>query len=113
ARMALAEACLIRRSLMVRQAWDDDVATPPGLLVVDPDRFDDLDALRDAVREYLPDLPLWRWDGEAILPLDPPEAEPPSDSEPNIPASLPFRPEPLTHDEVSMLLHGRRDPETP
>ena len=96
----------------------------PGLLVVDTDATDDLQALQEAVREHVPDLPLWRWNGEAIVPLNetaaPPafkETAPPPPSKPepidddDIPASYPFRPEPLTHDEVSMLLHGRPDPE--
>ena len=112
ARMAFAEACLVRRSLQLRHAWDEVVVPLPGLLVVDPDRTDGLLDLQDAVREHVPDLPLWRWNGDAIVPLD--EAvdqvvEPKDDV--GIPTSYPFRPEPLTHDEVSMLLHGRPDPE--
>ena len=123
-RMAFAEACLIRRSLQLQHAWDDVMVPLPGLLVVDADGTDDLQALQDAVREHVPDLPLWRWNGEAIVPLNetvaPPaltDTAPPTPSKPepidddDIPASYPFRPEPLTHDEVSMLLHGRPDPE--
>lgn len=116
-RMAFAEACLVRRTLQLQHAWDDEVVALPGLLVVDPDGTDDLQALQDAVREHVPDLPLWRWNGEEILPLNQTAsrtaAQPEPEDESDIPPSYPFRPEPLTHDEVSMLLHGRPDPETP
>ena len=112
ARMAFAEACLVRRSLQLRHAWDEIVVPLPGLLVVDPDRTEGLHALQEAIRDHVPDLPLWRWNGDAIVPLneaDERATEPEDDAD--IPASYPFRPEPLTHDEVSMLLHGRPDPE--
>lgn len=116
ARMAFAEACLIRRSLQLQHAWDDEVVPLPGLLVVDPDRTAELQALQDAAGAHVPDLPLWRWDGDAIVPLNETAIQPParneSIDESDIPPSYPFRPEPLTHDEVSMLLHGRPDPES-
>lgn len=113
ARMALAEACLVRRNLRLRHAWDDEVVPLPGLLLVNPEEVEHLDELLAAVHEHVPDLPMWRWDGESILPLEPAREESEPTPDPPIPASLPFRPEPLTHDEVSMLLHGRRDPDTP
>lgn len=111
-RMAFAEACLVRRSLQLQHAWDEVMVPLPGLLIVDPDRTDGVLELQEAARTHVPDLPLWRWNGDAIVPLDDSAArgEEPEDAD-DIPASYPFRPEPLTHDEVSMLLHGRPDPE--
>lgn len=115
ARMAMAEACLVRRDMHIRHAWDDQQIQFPGIILAVPERCGDVDALRNAMRNHVPDIPIWKYDGTAIIPLEgtDPQLRPEvPDPVPDIQSPIPFKPEPLTHEEVSMLLHGKMDSET-
>ena len=118
ARMAMAELGLIRRELRVDSAWDEAPPSWPGLVVVNARALPQWESLLEAMEHHLPDISIWGWDGLKLVCIhdgSPEESaspdEPPADASP-APSSLPFRPEPLSHDEVSMLLHGRSDTES-
>lgn len=108
-RMAMAEACLIRRELQVRNAWEEEPMPIPGLIVVEPDSIPAWEAFRAAMVNYVPDIPIWRWNGtelEVVHGALPTKPEVSSTHPP-----LQFKPAPLSHEEVSMLLHGQQDTE--
>jgi hypothetical protein len=118
-RMAMAELGLIRRELRVDCAWDESPASWPGLVVVNSRGLPQWESMLHAMERHLPDISIWGWDGLNLVCIhdatpDEPAAteDTASESSPAPSSSLPFRPEPLSHDEVSMLLHGRTDTES-
>ena len=118
ARMAMAELGLIRRELRVDCAWDEAPASWPGLIVVNPRGLPQWESMLQAMERHLPDISIWGWDGLNLVCIHDGAPEPAATDAPDTPvaspppSSLPFRPEPLSHDEVSMLLHGRSDSES-
>ncbi|MDG2291823.1 MAG: hypothetical protein P8L37_04120 [Phycisphaerales bacterium] len=114
ARLAMAEICLLRRELRVQCAWNESPMEWPGLIVVDPRALAHWEPLLSAMETHVPDISIWGWDGIDLVRIHDGRIEAEEHVAPApSPASLPFRPEPLSHDEVSMLLHGRGDTETP
>ncbi len=103
-RMAMAEACLVRRELQIHNAWETEPVPIPGLIVVEPDSIPDWKEFRSAMVHHVPDIPIWRWNGTELEVEHDASASRPE--EPPPPSPLPFKPEPLSHEEVSMLLHG-------
>jgi hypothetical protein len=119
ARMAMAEICLLRRELRVQCAWNEAPMEWPGLIVVHPRALPHWEPLLSAIETHVPDISIWGWNGSDLVCIHDGRIETEanaarSNAAPTpSPASLPFRPEPLSHDEVSMLLHGRSDTESP
>ena len=119
ARMAMAELGLIRRELRIDAAWDEAPPSWPGLVVVNPRGLPQWESMLQAMELHLPDVSIWGWDGLNLVCIHDGSPEEPAVSENDNAessstqaSSLPFRPEPLSHDEVSMLLHGRTDTES-
>ena len=104
ARLAMVEACLARRTLQIHNAWATERMANPGLIVVEPGNVDNWKELRSALVSHVPDIPIWRWNGEELEVEH--DATSTQAADPPPPPPLPFTPEPLSHDEVSMLLHG-------
>ena len=130
-RMAMAEACLVRRELQLRAAWQDLGASMiPGLILLGEDQPEELKPLQSAMARHVPEIPIWTVRSgdlvpinEAALQTSASEAVEPMEDD-DVP-SLVFHPgdesrraEPLSREEVSMLLHDpddqrdRDDPES-
>ena len=107
-RTAFVELCLIRKALDSRAGWVLTEATRPVLVVIDPGRWPDLAELGAAVTRYLPEISVWLFEDGALTRV-PLSEEPVEEPPPVPPGPLPSS-EPLTSEEISMLL-GDRAPE--
>ena len=126
-RMAMAEACLVRRELQLRAAWQLESGQVPGLVIASHPHVDLVDAMRTSMARHVPDIPIWTTNGSQIEPLNEAartashtkQSSPPikEDTEPPAlvfhPASDDMVPEPLSRDEVSMLLNDPVIPPEP
>ena len=126
-RMAMAEACLVRRELQLRAAWQLESGQVPGLVIASHPNVDLVDAMRTSMARHVPDIPIWTTNGSQIEPLNEAartasQANQPStaNQEGSDPPALVFHPasddmvpEPLSRDEVSMLLNDPIIPPDP
>ena len=127
-RMAMAEACLVRRELQLRAAWQSTSGLVPGLILAPHPEPDDVDAMRTSMARHVPDIPIWTTHGHQLEPLNESaristrilEATDQVDfAEPDTPALVfhpgeeDLTPEPLSREEVAMLLHDETDPPRP
>jgi hypothetical protein len=78
--MALVELCIGERASAARAAWGLDRAEPPALVVVEPERWPELDDLLSAVDRFLPNTPVWSWAGGHMDSLRTGASTPTSDS---------------------------------
>jgi hypothetical protein len=134
-RMAMAEACLVRREIQMRAAWQQASGQTPGIILATAEPRGTIDAMQASMARHVPDIPVWSARGDALEPLNEiarkslqhehqatqPEAD--STAQQEAPA-LVFHPgiegsdpEPLSREEMSMLLHDPpqppADPEKP
>ncbi len=123
-RMAMAEACLVRRELQLRAAWQDlETSLVPGLILLAEDHSDEVESLRIAMDRHVPEIPIWTARDGELVPINDAAAETEDPESTSIAADedlppLVFHPadgrrdaEPLSRDEVSMLLND--SPEGP
>lgn len=135
-RLAMAEACLARRELQLRAAWQTYSGQVPGLLLLSHPEADQVDAMRAAMARHVPDIPIWTLQNGLLEPLNDaarvtardvhePESSPvmPGLDSPALvfhPGDESYSPEPLSREEVAMLLQEQKnlsrppeDPEQP
>ena len=124
-RMAMAEACLARRERQLRAAWQTHSGLIPGLVILSHPRADEVDSMRTAMERHVPDIPIWTVQNHTLEPLN--DAARASnqiqqeqvDSQTTLPDDPPalvfhpgdeqFAPEPLSREEVAMLLQEQKD----
>ncbi len=99
-RMAMAEACLLRREARQRRGATGQSDRPSPLVLMQTPS-DEVDAMLEALHRHVPDLPVLRMEGHRLEELTP--ASTPVD--PPVVAQPPSRPE-VTTDELSSLLQG-------
>ncbi|MEE2906370.1 MAG: hypothetical protein VX527_00910 [Planctomycetota bacterium] len=127
-RMAMAEACLVRRELQLRAAWQSNSGLIPGLVLAPHPEPDDVDAMRTSMARHVPDIPIWTTHDHQLEPLNESarissriqetmaHIETPSAETPALvfhPGDEDLAPEPLSREEVAMLLHDQTDPPQP
>ncbi len=130
-RMAMAEACLVRRELQLRAAWQSATDLIPGLVLLPHPDQSEVEAMQQSMARHVPDIPIWSARGQHLEPLneasrrssrsqDDPGAVPPVESDsPALvfhPGDEDLAPEPLSREEVAMLLHDHQispEPEDP
>ena len=128
-RMAMAEACLARRELQLRAAWQTYAGLIPGLVILSHPEADEVDAMRTAMNRHVPDIPIWSAQNHSLEPLndaarasaqikakDTTSAPAVMDDPPALvfhPGDEQFTPEPLSREEVAMLLQEQKDFGTP
>ena len=127
-RMAMAEACLVRRELQLRAAWQSTTGLIPGLVLSPHPEADDIDVMRTSMARHVPDIPIWTTRDQDLEPLN--ESARLSsriqnevmtmDAEAKDTPALVFHPgdenlapEPLSREEVAMLLHDESKPPMP
>ncbi len=124
-RMAMAEACLARRELQLRAAWQTYSGLIPGLVILSHPEADQVDAMRTAMDRHVPDIPIWSAQNHSLEPLNDAARtctqiqqngpDPLMEDRENPPALVfhpgdeSFSPEPLSREEVAMLLQEQRD----
>ena len=124
-RMAMVEACLARRELQLRAAWQTYSGLTPGLVILSHPQVDEVDAMRTAMDRHVPDIPIWTAQNRSLEPLN--EAARTAtriqqdDHQSNVgesvdppalvfhPGDERFAPEPLSREEVAMLLQEQKD----
>lgn len=127
-RMAMAEACLVRRELQLRAAWQLSSGLVPGLVLSPHPEPEDVEAMRTSLARHVPDIPVWSAQGQELEPLNeaariaarsPIKTDEHEQIEPETPALVfhpgdeDLSPEPLSREEVAMLLHDQLDPPEP
>tara|TARA_Y100000589_G_scaffold332052_1_gene388863 strand:- start:3452 stop:3937 length:486 start_codon:yes stop_codon:yes gene_type:complete len=124
-RMAMAEACLARRELQLRAAWQTYSGLTPGLVILSHPEVDDVDAMRTAMNRHVPDIPIWSAQNHSLEPLNDAaraaaqiqgeeltSVTQATDNPPALvfhPGDEQFSPEPLSREEVAMLLQEQKD----
>ncbi len=66
---AMAELCLLERTLASRRAWGLETVEQIALVVVDPDRWRQLPQMLAAARRYLPQAAVWACTDGTLQPL--------------------------------------------
>ncbi|MCH2133157.1 MAG: hypothetical protein MK116_05340 [Phycisphaerales bacterium] len=122
-RMAMAEACLVRRELRMRAAWQLTSGQVPGLVLAPHPDPDDVDEMRTSMARHVPDIPIWSFHDQQLDPLnesariatriteeDVVTLDPETPALVFHPGDEDLEPEPLSREEVSMLLHDPTPP---
>ncbi len=100
-RMAMAEACLLRREARQRRGAGGQQADAAPLVLIDQD-FDETTELLRAMKHHVPDIPVLRFDGKSLRRMH----EPPMDTpEPAVVIQPPRTPD-LNEAELATLLSG-------
>ncbi len=111
---ALAELCLLQRTLDIRRAHNDQPASSRPhdgltLVVVEPSRWPQLDDMVAAARRFVPGATLWSFAAGRLHPLQPgpspdypPTPPTPTRTGPPDPDSV--EPPDITTEEIAMLL---------
>ncbi len=94
---ALAELCLLQRLDASRRGWGRTQGDALALVIVEPSRWDQLPAMLEAARRYVPSAELMSYEAGALKPI----ANAAAPDTYDIPA--PERPA-ISGDEIAMLL---------
>jgi hypothetical protein len=115
---ALAELCLLERTQTLRQAWGLQTVEQLALIVVEPQRWPQLQEMLSAVRRYVPKATVWSFANNGLQPLGPAarvdEIRRPETDAPPVPPerTTEVTPPLISSDEIAMLLESEdRDPQ--
>ena len=118
--MAMAEACLVRRELQLRAAWQSITDLIPGLVLLPHPDQEAIEAMQTSMARHVPDIPIWTSRDQSLEPMneaarrcskiqdDPASHEVIESNPPALvfhPGDENLAPEPLSREEVAMLLH--------
>lgn len=67
--LAMAEICIRLRAQRARRSWGLPSGEKLALVVVDPDGWDSLDALITAIQRFAPEVAIWSFAYDELLPL--------------------------------------------
>lgn len=111
---ALAELCLLDRTQKSRVGWGQQQIEGLALVVVEPTRWPQLDAMLAAARRYVPQADLWSYVDGTLCPLasghEPVTQPTAKDKDPTHRAASESKPSPpsdtpqITQEEIAMLL---------
>ncbi len=108
--LAMAELCWRRQSQVLRSARETGCAQSIELVIADPEAWPKghLEALVRAMARYLPDVGIWSWADEQLVPLSP--AQPDAQESASRGDIAPAEPAHVTRDEIEMLLEADLTP---